>query len=63
MQPIRNMCKQFGVLIIFSVFVISSSKLQDLMKDEGEQRLHIDLASHLVSDNPLLNTGVYDYEA
>lgn len=33
------------------------------MKDESAQRLHIDLAKHLVSDNPLLKTGVYDYAA
>ncbi|MFT5540841.1 MAG: signal transduction histidine kinase [Glaciecola sp.] len=52
-----------GFLIILSVFMVASNKLQDAMKDEGEQRLHIDLASHLVSDNPLLKTGVYDYDA
>ncbi|MBF7071801.1 HAMP domain-containing histidine kinase [Glaciecola sp. MH2013] len=50
-------------LIIMSVFVIASSHLQDSMKDESEQLLHIDLASHLVSDNPLLKTGVHDYES
>jgi signal transduction histidine kinase len=52
-----------GFLIIMSIFVLASSRLQDSMKDESEQMLHLDLASHLVSDNPLLKTGVYDYDA
>ena len=50
-------------LIIMSVFVIASSHLQDSMKDESEQMLHLDLASHLVSDNPLLKMGVHDYDS
>lgn len=52
-----------GFLIILGIFVLASSKLQDSMKDESQQRLHVDLAAHLVHDNPLLQTGVYDYDA
>lgn len=50
----------FGVI---TLFVVASSHLQDSVTHEGSQRLHLDLAKHLVNDNPLLKTGVYDYEA
>ncbi|MGK0371188.1 MAG: signal transduction histidine kinase, partial [Glaciecola sp.] len=50
----------FGVI---SLFVVASSYVQESVTHEGEQRLHLPLAKHLVHDNPLLKTGVYDYEA
>lgn len=50
----------FGVITLFAV---ASSYLQESVTREGEQRLHLDLAHHLVHDNPLLKTGVYDYDA
>lgn len=52
-----------GFLIILSLFIVASSEINDKMKNESSQRLHVNLAKHLVSDNPLLKTGVYDYEA
>jgi signal transduction histidine kinase len=48
---------------VITLFVVASSHLQESVTHEGEQRLHLQLASHLVQDNPLLKTGVYDYEA
>lgn len=54
------------VAVFFAViclFVLASSYLQESLKHEGEQRLHLDLAKHLAHDNPLLKTGVYDYDA
>jgi signal transduction histidine kinase len=50
----------FGVI---TLFMAASSYLQESVKREGEQRLHLELASHLVHDNPLLKEGVYDYDA
>jgi len=52
-----------GFLIILGFFVVTTTQLNDSMKDEGSQRLHLDLARHLVQDNPLLSAGIYDYEA
>ena len=48
---------------VITLFVVASSHLQESVTHEGEQRLHLKLASHLVQDNPLLKTGVYDYDA
>jgi len=45
------------------VFVCWTGHLQSVSKLEAEQRLHLGLAEHLVQDNPLLEQGVYDYEA
>ncbi|GBL05075.1 HAMP domain-containing sensor histidine kinase [Glaciecola sp. KUL10] len=52
-----------GFLIILSLFMVASTEVNDTMKNESSQRLHIDLAKHLVHDNPILQTGVYDYDA
>ena len=52
-----------GFFIVIAVLTMSSTYLQTNMKHEGEQMLHLQLAEHLVSDNPLLQQGVYDYEA
>ncbi|MGB3726442.1 MAG: HAMP domain-containing sensor histidine kinase [Glaciecola sp.] len=48
---------------VITLFVVASSYLQESMTHEGEQRLHLNLAAHLVHDNPLLKQGVYDYKA
>ena len=50
-------------LLVLSVFFAASVHLQRITQNEAEQRLHLNLAEHLVSDNPILATGVYDYEA
>lgn len=49
--------------IILYLTFLWSSQLQQNTQRESEQRLHLGLAEHLVSDNPLLAQGVYDYEA
>jgi signal transduction histidine kinase len=40
-----------------------SHNLEQLSRNEAEQRLHISLAKHLAEDNPLLKQGVYDQKA
>ena len=50
----------FGLIIYLVVWW--SGHLQQNTQLESEQRLHLGLAAHLVSDNPLLAQGVYDYE-
>lgn len=50
-------------ILVLSIFFTASVHLQRLTQNEAEQRLHVNLAEHLVQDNPLLATGVYDYEA
>ncbi|MBU2883607.1 HAMP domain-containing histidine kinase [Psychrosphaera sp. B3R10] len=40
-----------------------SGELKENTQLESEQRLHLGLAEHLVTDNPLLAQGVYDYDA
>lgn len=52
-----------GFFLVSALLAIASSHLQTAIQREGEQRLHLELAGHLVHDNPLLKTGVYDYEA
>ena len=50
----------FAVIIYLVVWW--STHLQQKTQLESEQRLHLGLAEHLVSDNPLLAEGVYDYD-
>ncbi|WP_240612809.1 sensor histidine kinase [Alteromonas flava] len=50
-------------ILVVGVFVYASATLQHNTRLEAEQRLHVDLAAHLVNDNPLLAQGVYDYSA
>jgi signal transduction histidine kinase len=50
----------FSVVLYLSF--LWSSQLQQNTQWESEQRLHLGLAGHLVSDNPLLAEGVYDYD-
>jgi signal transduction histidine kinase len=49
----------FSVILYLSF--LWSSQLQQSTQLESEQRLHLGLAEHLVTDNPLLAEGVYDY--
>jgi signal transduction histidine kinase len=48
---------------IAGLFFWWSQSLEQLSRNEAEQRLHISLAEHLANDNPLLKEGNYDYEA
>ncbi len=50
------------LLIAYLLFWWSSS-LAEHSKHQAEQKLHLDLAKHLASDNPLLQDGVYDKAA
>jgi signal transduction histidine kinase len=56
-----------SLLVLFiavgGVFFWWSQNLEQLSRNEAEQRLHISLAEHLANDNPLLKEGVYDHEA
>ncbi|MFC4700591.1 sensor histidine kinase [Glaciecola siphonariae] len=52
-----------GFFLVIALLALASSHLQTSIQREGEQRLHLELAGHLVHDNPLLQTGVYDYDA
>lgn len=50
-------------MLIMASFFWATSHLQSQIKQEAQQKLHLDLAEHLVGDNPLLKQGVYNYEA
>ncbi len=50
-------------IAFFSLFIFWLSDLHEMTKSEAEQKLHLQLAEHLVGDSPLLKTGAYDYEA
>ncbi|MFT5674720.1 MAG: hypothetical protein ACI808_000644, partial [Paraglaciecola sp.] len=50
-------------MLVLAGFFWATGQLQSQTKQEAEQKLHLDLAKHLVADNPLLQEGVYDYEA
>ncbi|MCV2883382.1 HAMP domain-containing histidine kinase [Aestuariibacter sp. AA17] len=49
-------------ILIISVVVCWTGSIHQQSKQHAEQELHLDLATHLVNDNPLLAEGVYDYE-
>jgi len=40
-----------------------SKQLEQSAQDHAQQNLHLQLAEHLVNDNPLIKQGVYDYKA
>ncbi|KPH62931.1 sensor histidine kinase [Pseudoalteromonas porphyrae] len=40
-----------------------SKQLEQTSQHHGEQNLHLQLAEHLVQDNPLIKQGIYDYKA
>jgi len=48
---------------IAGLFSWWSKNLEQLSRNEAEQRLHISLAEHLAGDNPLLKEGNYDHES
>jgi signal transduction histidine kinase len=50
-------------MLVLAGFFWATGQLQSQTKQEAEQKLHLELAKHLVGDNPLLQEGVYDYEA
>lgn len=56
-----------SLLVLFiavgGVFFWWSHNLEQLSRNEAEQRLHLSLAEHLANDNPLIKEGVYDHEA
>ena len=53
-----------GIFCCICALVYSWSKqLEQTSQHHGEQNLHIALAEHLVQDNPLLQEGIYDYQA
>ena len=50
-------------ILIFVSFFLASQKLESLSKDQAEQKLHHQLAKHLVHDNPLLASEKFDSKA
>lgn len=50
-------------ILVVTVFFGASSYYQQLAKSEAEQKLHLGLAEYLVSDNPVLKSGVYNHSA
>ncbi|MBE0364735.1 hypothetical protein PULV_a2493 [Pseudoalteromonas ulvae UL12] len=56
-----------SLFLIFSaviVLIVSwSQTLEQVSQHQAQQKLHLQLAEHLVVDNPLLKEGVYDYNA
>lgn len=50
-------------IAVVSVFFWWSQNLEQLSRNEAEQRLHLSLAEHLAHDNPQLKEGGYDHEA
>jgi hypothetical protein len=61
--PRLAVCLVGVVMVVMIACFYSTNLLQKRTQQEAEQKLHIGLAEHLVSDNPLLKEGVYDYEA
>ena len=54
-----------SIAIVFVLILLGSllvtAKWQTQVNNQAQQQLHIDLAEHLVHDNPILSEGVYDY--
>jgi signal transduction histidine kinase len=50
-------------IAIAGLFSWWSQNLEQLSRNEAEQRLHISLAEHLAGDNPLLKEGIYDHDS
>lgn len=55
-----------SIAIVFVLILLGSllvtARWQAQVNNQAQQQLHIDLAEHLVNDNPILSEGVYDYE-
>ncbi|MCP4991641.1 MAG: HAMP domain-containing histidine kinase [Colwellia sp.] len=56
-----TLCAAF--MIMASLLLCWSNSLLQQSKYQAEQKLHLNLAEHLASDNPLLQDGVYDKSA
>lgn len=60
---------RLAVSLCLIFFVIAGAVLiwwqivDKTVQQEAEQRLHLSLAANLIHDNPLLQQGVYDYQA
>ncbi|GAA0818398.1 histidine kinase dimerization/phospho-acceptor domain-containing protein [Colwellia asteriadis] len=56
-----------SLFVIFSAVIMMivswSQQLEQVSQQQAQQKLHLQLATHLVQDNPLLQQGVYDYDA
>lgn len=56
-----------SLFVIFSAVILMivswSQQLEKVSQQQAQQKLHLQLAEHLVQDNPLLQEGVYDYDA
>jgi len=50
-------------ILIVTSFLIISQQIEKFSKDSAEQKLHHQLADHLVHDNPLLASGKFDPQA
>ncbi|PAJ73748.1 two-component sensor histidine kinase [Pseudoalteromonas sp. NBT06-2] len=54
----------FVIFCLICTLVLSwSQQLDQVSQHQAEQKLHLNLAEHLIDDNPLLQQGVYDYKA
>lgn len=50
-------------MLVVAMFFVTTNHFQHLTRSEAEQQLHLELAGHLVADNPLLSKGLYDKQA
>lgn len=50
-------------ILIVTAFLYASQRIDTTSKDNAEQRLHHQLAEHLVHDNPLMASGKFDKKA
>ncbi len=50
-------------VLIVTAFLYASQRIDTTSKDNAEQRLHHQLAEHLVHDNPLMASGQFDKKA
>ena len=50
-------------VVILIVFIFWSQSIEQRMRYQSEQSLHLSLAANLARDNPLLQQGVYDHKA
>ncbi len=48
--------------LLFAGFVLWTNHVDEQATQAAEQRLHLNLAQHLVNDNPRVSQGFYDYE-
>lgn len=58
-----SICLVVVFMLVMLACFYATNVFQQRTQQEAEQKLHLGLAEHLVSDNPLLKEGVYDYDA